>query len=107
MGFVEEAKEFYESYATYCKNDTSIYQPASLAFKHIYDGNYDGAIAQFKKFSNKSNFQYWLVVFLEQDPLIKKIQSHHDYKNTMKSIKDKFWEDHKDIRETLTQNNLL
>jgi tetratricopeptide (TPR) repeat protein len=107
MGFLEEAKEFYDSYATYCENDKSIYQPASLAFKHIYDGNYDGAIAQFKKFSNKSNFQYWLVVFLEQDPLIKKIQSHHDYKNTMKSIKDKFWKDHKDIRETLKQNNLL
>lgn len=107
MGFVEEAKEFYKSYATYCKNDTSIYQPASLAFKHIYDGDYDAAIAQFKEFSNQSNFQYWIVVFLEEDPLIKKLQSHPEYQNVIKSIKDKFWEDHNQIRETLRQNNLL
>jgi TolB-like protein/AraC-like DNA-binding protein len=107
MGFEKEAQQFYNSYASYCKTDKSIYQPASLAFKHIYDGNYDAAIAQFKEFSNKSNFQYWIVVFLEEDPLIKKLHSHPEYQNVIKSIKDKFWEDHKEIKETLEQNNLL
>ncbi|MEO1033279.1 MAG: helix-turn-helix domain-containing protein [Bacteroidota bacterium] len=107
MGFKEEAKQFYDSYATYCKNDSSIYQPASLAIKHIYDGNYDESIAQFKLFSNKSNFQYWMVVFLEQDPLIKKIQAHPEYQKTITSIKDKFWEDHKDIKQMLEDNGLL
>ncbi len=107
MGFLEEAKGFYNSYAKYCENDRSIYQSASLAFKHIYDGQNDEAIAQFKKFSNQSNFQYWLLVFLEQDPLIKKLQSHQDYQNTINEIKDKFWKDHHKIRETLKENDLL
>ncbi|OZV67999.1 helix-turn-helix domain-containing protein [Winogradskyella aurantia] len=107
MGFEKEAKQFYNRYASYCENDKSIYQPASLAFKYIYDGNNDEAIAQFKEFSNKSNFQYWIVVFLEQDPLIKKLQSHRDYRRTINSINDKFWGDHKDIRKTLKQNKLL
>jgi TolB-like protein/AraC-like DNA-binding protein/Tfp pilus assembly protein PilF len=107
MGILEGAQQFYNSYATYCDNDRSIYQSASLAFKHIYDGHNDEAIAQFKVFSNQSNFQYWIVVFLEEDPLIKKLQSHPEYENTIKSIKDKFWEDHKSIRATLKQNNLL
>jgi TolB-like protein/AraC-like DNA-binding protein len=107
MGFLEEAKGFYDSYAKYCKNDKSIYRSASLAFKHIYDGHNDEAIAQFKEFSNQSNFQYWLVVFLEQDPLMKKLQSHQDYQNTINEIKDKFWKDHHKIRETLKENNLL
>jgi tetratricopeptide (TPR) repeat protein len=107
MGLVEEAKHFYNSYATYCESDKSIYQPASMAFKYLYDGDNQAAISQFKVFSNKSNFQYWLVLFLEQDPLIKKLESHKDYKKTMKTIKNKFWQDHNEIRETLKQHNLL
>ncbi|PQV50544.1 TolB-like protein [Jejuia pallidilutea] len=107
MGLEEAAKQFYNSYSVYCKNDKSIYKSASLAFKHIYNGNYDDAIAQFKVFSNKSNFQYWMVVFLQQDPLIKKLQSHNEYHKVIQSIKDKFWEDHKEIKQTLKQNNLL
>jgi TolB-like protein/AraC-like DNA-binding protein/Tfp pilus assembly protein PilF len=107
MGFLKDAKQFYDIYATYCENDKSIYQSASLACKHIYDGNNDDAIAQFKIFSGKSNFQYWMVVFLEQDPLIKKLRSHDEYQTTIKSIKDKFWEDHREIKKTLKQNNLM
>jgi len=107
MGLIEEAKQFYNSYANYCESDKSIYQPASMAFKHLYDGDNEAAISQFKAFSNKSNFQYWLVLFLEQDPLIKKLKSHKDYKKTMKDIKNKFWQDHNEIRESLKQNNLL
>ncbi|NRB60122.1 MAG: helix-turn-helix domain-containing protein [Winogradskyella sp.] len=107
MGEVETANVFYQEYATYCETDTSIYQSASLAVKHIYDGDYDQAIAQYKIFSNQSNFQYWMIVFLEKDPLIKALQSHPEYNKTIKSINEKFWEDHEDVKRMLIENNLL
>jgi TolB-like protein/AraC-like DNA-binding protein len=107
MGFSDKAEQFYKIYEDYCKNDSSIYQSASLAFKYIHDGNHEKAIEQFKLFSTKSGFQYWIVVFLEQDPLLNQLKSHPEYEETIQSIKDKFWQDHKEIETMLKSNNLL
>jgi TolB-like protein/AraC-like DNA-binding protein len=107
MGFSDKAEQFYKIYEDYCVNDSSIYQSASLAFKYIHDGNHEKAIEQFKLFSTKSGFQYWIVVFLEQDPLLNQLKSHPEYEETIQSIKDKFWQDHKEIETMLKSNNLL
>lgn len=107
MGYKEEAQKFLELYKTYCKNDKSIYQPASLAIQYVYEGKYDEAITQYKLFATKDNFQYWVVLFMEKDPLIQNLKNHPDYKATIKKIKDKFWENHQEIKLMLQKNNLL
>jgi TolB-like protein/AraC-like DNA-binding protein len=107
MGLEEQAQAFVEAYKDYCENDTSIYQPVSLAMLYIYESKYDKAIAELKKFSYQSNFQYWLVLFLEEDPLLESLSSHPEYDSTIKSIKQKFWEDHEEIKSMLKENNLF
>ncbi|MEM6686048.1 MAG: helix-turn-helix domain-containing protein [Bacteroidota bacterium] len=107
MGFAEEAKEFYEKFVAYCNNDTSIYKSASVAMQYLYEGNQDAAITQLKEFATQNNFQYWLVLFIEQDVLMQNLQSHPEYSVTVQKIKDRFWENHAKIKQTLEDSGLL
>ncbi|AXG71790.1 HTH-type transcriptional activator RhaS [Kordia sp. SMS9] len=107
MGDSITAKKHYDKYITYCENDTSMYQSASVAMRYLYEGDKDAAIAQLKLFATKNNFQYWLILFWEADPLMRGLKTHPEYNATFQKIKDRFWENHAETKKTLEENGLL
>ena len=108
MGDTVKAQEFENGYDKYLDSDNySIYKPASLAVKYLYKGDIDAAIEQYQLFSTKSNFQYWVVLFLEKEPLLKQMKSHKDYEATIQKIKNQFWDNHEGIKQMLEANYLL
>ncbi|WP_405564798.1 helix-turn-helix domain-containing protein [Polaribacter sp. Asnod6-C07] len=107
MGLHQQALEFYKTYDDYCKNDLSIYKSASLATKYIHEGKNDLAIEQFKLFATKNNYQYWVLLFLEKDPLIKSLQTHPEYDEVIQKIRDRFWDNHNQLKESLKENGLI
>ena len=107
MDKFEEAQEHFDAYATYCENDPSIYQPASMAFKYLHEGKKDAAIAEFQKFSVNSDFQIWVILFLEEDPLLKTLSDHPKYEVTMQKIRDQFWDNHDEVKKMLQGIDLL
>jgi hypothetical protein len=107
MGHDEKAKAFYKAYAEYCENDQSIYQSASLAMKYLHEGKNDLAIEQLKIFATKNNYQYWILLFLEKDPLMKSLKSHPEYNEVIQKIKDRFWENHNQLKQSLTKKGLI
>ncbi|WCO03178.1 helix-turn-helix domain-containing protein [Psychroserpens ponticola] len=107
MGLKDKAKDYYRAYAAYCENDKSIYQPASLAMKYLHEGKSNLAIEQLKVFSTKNNYQYWFLLFIEEDPLMKTLKSHPEYDEVIQKIKDRFWENHNELKKSLKDKNLL
>jgi len=107
MGFQNKAEDYYKAYAEYCKNDESIYQPASLAMKYLHEGNLNLAMEQFQIFATKNNFQYWILLFLEEDPLMKFLKSHSDYDAVIQKIRDRFWENHNQLKKSLKDKELI
>lgn len=107
LGYNEEAKQFFDAYDEYCKNDTSIYKPASLGIKYLYEGDKDAAIEQYQLFAQNGEFQYWMVLFMEQDPLMNDLSTHPKYKETIRMIFDKFEENHQEVKKMLEENDLL
>ncbi len=107
MGYQDRAKVLYQSFTEYCENDNSIYNSASLATKYAHEGDVEKAIEQLKIFSNQDNFQYWIVLFLEEDPLMKKLEGHTDFQPTIQKIKDRFWENHMEIKQILEKDELI
>jgi TolB-like protein/AraC-like DNA-binding protein len=107
MGKPELAKEQFDAYAKYCESDSSIYQPASLAVKYLYEGNKDKAIEQFQRFSVNREFQYWMVLFMEEDPLFKTLSDHPKYDATLQKIKDQFWGNHAEVKKMLEESSLF
>lgn len=101
MGLNKQAAGFYKSFAEYCKKDQSIYQSASLASKYAYEGKSDLAIEQLKIFASKNNYQYWLILFFEKDPVIKSLKKHPEFDSVVQKIKDRFWENHDRLKKAL------
>ena len=107
MGLSDQAETFYKSYSKYCENDQSIYQPASLAMKYLHDQKPDLAIKELKEFASKNNYQYWILLFMEKDPLMKPLKNKPQYDKIIQKIKDKFWENHTQLKQSLEDKELI
>ncbi|MEC8832840.1 MAG: tetratricopeptide repeat protein, partial [Bacteroidota bacterium] len=107
MGFQEEADRLIASYAQYCENDQSIYQPASMAVLYAYEGKYSEAIEEYEKFASKNHFQYWMILFMTMDPALDSLKSYLGYNEVIQKIENRFWENHNRLEETLKEKGLL
>jgi TolB-like protein/AraC-like DNA-binding protein len=107
MGLHEEAEKFFTNYAQYCENDESIYKTASMAVKYAHEGKYEQAIEQLKAFARQDNFQYWILLFIEQDPVIKPLKNHPEFAKIVQKIEDRFWENHDRLQQSLEAKGLI
>ncbi|MBD3628022.1 hypothetical protein [Cyclobacterium sp.] len=107
MGYPERAPEFYNTYAQYCKQDQSIYKSASMAVLYTQEGKTKQAIEQLRIFSQQKNYQYWIVLFFELDPLISPLKEHPEFQSLMQQIKDRFWEKHAALKKSLEAKGLI
>ena len=107
MGFSSKAEYYLNKYKDYLENDESIYKEASLAMLNLYENMPDKAIEAYNKFSLQDGFQYWVLLFIEDDPLFKQLQNHPKYEETIEKIELQFWEKHEQLKEKLKSEKLL
>ena len=107
MGLEKQAEELFSSYAEYCEKDESIYKSASTAVKYIHEGKYDAAIEQLKIFATQDNYQYWILLFIEEDPVMKPLKSHPEYEAVIRKIRERFWENQAILKKSLQEKGLI
>lgn len=107
LGRKEEAKNYYDSYIEFAEKDQSLYKDLLYSSYYAVTGDIDQAMDYFKAFSEKDNYQYWIVLFLDKDPIIRQMAGHPDYKSTLKKINDKFWDKNKQIRKMLEEEDII
>ena len=107
MGLERQAEEFFSSYAEYCERDESIYKSASTAVKYVHEGKYDAAIEQLKIFATQDNYQYWILLFIEEDPIMNPLKSHPEYKAVIRKIRERFWENQAVLKKSLEEKGLI
>lgn len=107
MGLDAQATELFNSYAEYCEKDESIYKSASLAVKYAYLGETKKAIEQLRIFATQDNYQYWILLFIEKDPLYKPLKNHPEFASIMQKIKDRFSKNQTKLRKSLEEQGLI
>jgi hypothetical protein len=107
MGFNEQASDFFNTYAEYCENDQSIYKSMNLAIKYVNEGKNQDAIEQLKIFAAQNNYQYWILIFMEIDPLMKPLKSHPEFEGVFQNIEDRFWKNQTKLRKSLEAKGLI
>ncbi|XMO85984.1 helix-turn-helix domain-containing protein [Algibacter sp. AS12] len=107
MGFSHNAEKYINKYKDYLEKDESIYSEASLAMLYLYKNMPDKAIEAYDKFSSQDGFQYWILLFLEEDPLMKSLRSHPEYEEVIQKIKDRFWVNHNQLKKSLKTKALI
>ena len=107
MGLLGESEKYFDDYLEYAENDQSVYKHLSLAVYYSYQGEQEKAIEHLELFSQQTNYFYWIILFLEIDPLIDKIKDLPEFHRIFDVIELKFWNYHKQIRDSLKKKNLL
>tara|TARA_R110002126_G_scaffold124451_3_gene266450 strand:- start:27541 stop:29652 length:2112 start_codon:yes stop_codon:yes gene_type:complete len=106
-GFSDREEVYVNKYKDYLEKDESIYREASLAMLYLYENKPDKAIEAYNKFSLQDGFQYWILLFLEEDPLVKSLSTHPKYDEVFQKIKDRFWENHNRLKKSLKEKELI
>ena len=107
MGRIEESKAHFAAFKEYAENDKSIYHSLSLSAYYAHHGQYNLAIAHLKTFSEQENYQFWIVLFLRDEPLLEGLKNHPEFDEVMNKIEEKFWTQHKQTRAMLEEEGLL
>ncbi len=107
LGKSEEAKEYYESFLEFAENDKSIYRELCFSAYYAATGDIKEAMSHLKLFAEKDNYQYWIMLFLDKDPVILRMSGHPDFTKTMNKIRDKFWMKHMEMRKMLEAEEVI
>ena len=106
-GHIKEAEFLYQKYKDYAQNDKSIYQPLSMTVVYTMEGQLDLAMDQFRLFSEEKNFAYWIILFLDSDPLLEDLRTNPEYYVVRKNLEKNFRANHKKIRKSLETKGLI
>ncbi|WP_124979236.1 helix-turn-helix domain-containing protein [Nonlabens xiamenensis] len=107
LGNKEKASVFFQQYVEFCKKNQSVYSSVGKAAKHAYEGKIELGIQELKNFAQQDHYQYWLILFIEKDPVFKKMSLHPDYEDTIQQIKARFWQNHERLKKDLKKNELI
>ena len=103
----EKANELIGSFKEFLDSDNSIYVDLNASSYHVVNGDLDQGIKHLKAFTKQKDFFYWIILFLEKDPIIQRMSGHKDYQQTIDQIKSNFWEQHHEIRKVLLREGVI
>jgi len=107
MGLQAEADSLMAIYKEFFETDQSIYRSLSMAAYSSFYGRTDEAVRQLKLFLDEDNYYYWIVLFIDIDPLFDNIKDHPEFEQVVKEIKSKFWRYHEEMRERLVEKGVI
>lgn len=107
MGFHEEGDRLFADYLDFAEKDQSIYKNLSFSMYYAWKGDTEKALDYMELFSQEDNYQYWIVLFLEIDPLVDNLKELPRFKKLMHNMEVQFWEYHYQTKEYLEQEGLI
>jgi tetratricopeptide (TPR) repeat protein len=107
MGLLEESEKCFIKYKDYADNDHSIYKQLSLSAYYSFHGDTEKALENLRLFSEQDNYFYWMVIFIEIDPLMDNIKDLPEFKKIIKKIDTKFWKYNKRVKASLREKDLI
>lgn len=102
-----EAKEFIDDYRQYMETDQTAYKDLGMCAYYDYKGDTNKALEHLKHFARQDNIQYWIILFMRQQPMPGNIGSLPECKKVMDEIETKFWANHETLKLTLEEKGLL
>lgn len=107
IGKENEATRYYKLFFEYVQNDQSIYQEINKSAYYAAKGDVEKGIEHLEAFTQQRDYLYWIVLFLEEDPVIRQLSTHPDFDKIIKKINENFWIGHKQTRAMLEEEGVI
>ncbi len=106
-GETKKAKALIDDYRQYIETDQTAYKDLGLMAYYDYVGDTGKAIEHLRRFAKQDNIQYWIILFMRQEPMPGKSSKLPECKKLMDEIEAKFWANHEKLKLTLEEKGLL
>lgn len=106
-GETAKAKAFIDNYRNYLETDQTAYKDLGLAAYYDYTRQPDKAITHLRQFAKEDNIQYWIILFMRQQPTPGGMNDLPECKKIMDEIEAKFWANHEKLKVTLEEKGLI
>ncbi|QOI96796.1 MAG: helix-turn-helix domain-containing protein [Flammeovirgaceae bacterium] len=107
VGLKDKANEFIRSYRQYLDTDPTAYKNLGLAMYYSRTGDAVKALEHLQLFAKEDNIQYWIVLFLNKDPLQTTIERSPEFQRVVRQIEERFWANHEKLKHRLEEKGLL
>lgn len=107
VGLQAKSEELVKDYKAFIDADKSIYHDLGLTAYYAQIGEHKKAVEHMKLFSKQDNVQYWIILFMEEDPGIEPIKNNPEFQKYLKETKERFWKMHHALKATLDDKGLL
>ncbi|WPR77774.1 helix-turn-helix domain-containing protein [Algoriphagus sp. NG3] len=107
VGKMGEGRKFIESYRDYLDRDQTIYKNLGLTMYYAHEGDFKKALEHFRLFGKEDNIQYWIILFLNKDPMADKLKNHPEFKEIWEGVEEKFWRHNTETRARLEEQGLM
>jgi tetratricopeptide (TPR) repeat protein len=106
-GEKQKAGELIESYKGFLDSDQSIYKSLGYVGYYHYKGDDNQALEYLKQFAKEDNVQYWIILFIDADPMMESTMKTPEFAKHIQEIKDRFWRTHNHLKQVLAEEGLL
>jgi TolB-like protein/AraC-like DNA-binding protein/tetratricopeptide (TPR) repeat protein len=107
LGRQQLADSLYAEYEAFIVQDESIYSDLMKAGHYAVHGEVERGMQHFKAFTSQTDYIYWVILFLDKDPVLMKLSGHPDYEKTIRTITDNFWKQHRQTRKMLEEEGVI
>ncbi len=107
LGMENESEELMTKYQSYVDLDHSIYKDLSLSAYYSYRGEVQKSLEHLRLFSEQDDYFYWVILFLDDDPLLENIIREPEFKKISKKINNKFWQYHERVKNSLENEGVI
>lgn len=106
-GEKQKAEELIESYKGFLDSDQSIYKSLGYVAYYHYKGDESQALEYLKQFAKEDNVQFWIILFIDADPMMESTMKTPGFAKYIQEIKDRFWRTHEQLKQVLVEEGLL
>ena len=107
MGMKGEAEELLSNFKAYTEQDPSIYRDLNWSVYYASQGDEEQALEYLDRFSRKENYFYWVVLFLDIDPVYGAMSESSEFQRIKYRIDARFREYHESVRRMLLEKDLI
>ncbi|WP_258099255.1 helix-turn-helix domain-containing protein [Marinoscillum pacificum] len=106
-GEQERGEQYIEGFKEFADGDKSRYKDIHYVAYYTYTGQLDSAEYHMKRFAELDGFQYWILLFIEDDPGMAPIKNKKWFKESLSKLRNTFWSDHEKLKAKLEEEDLI
>ncbi|MAE85507.1 MAG: AraC family transcriptional regulator [Flammeovirgaceae bacterium] len=106
-GEKERGEKYIQGFKDFADKDQSRYKDVHYVAYYTYTNQLDSAEYHMRRFAETEGFQYWILLFIEDDPELAEIKNKPWFQESLTKLRNTFWQSHEELKAKLEEEDLI